>query len=137
MAARRGRSKRPAQRIKLPYERAPDFRSLVADGCLIRPLKDSLILTFYEDDRAIRSHSAKLVEAKGSAASYSLDKLDEGLVRTQRVAVRLHMQDALSVALLTLENILKNRPDLVKNTPLESLFAESTEAEKISDADSE
>lgn len=137
MAARRGRSKRPAQHITLPYQRAPDFRSLVADGCLIRPLKDSLIFTFYEDDRTIRSHSAKLVEAKGSVASYSLDKLDESLVRTERVTVRLHMQDALAVALLTLENIMKNRPDLVTDIPLEFLVTESTEGEKVSDADSE
>jgi hypothetical protein len=119
--ARQTRSKKPKsgppKHMVQSYREAPDLRSVFADGNLLRLSGDGqfAILTFYQDDKLLRSQEHELYEASEHVATYKPGKLKEDDVRTIHATVKLPTDKALAMAITVLDRVKHARPELMQN----------------------
>ena len=120
-------AKKPSQKAKRPeqmtisHERESGFRSIAADGTMVRMSGDTVVLTFFEDELIVRSQSGRRIDLDGGAWTYEFSKMEEEPVRTQKIAVRLRPQDAASLAALLLDRLQKFHPKVLPDIAQEKV----------------
>ncbi len=112
MAKRRSGAGKTIEKVVIPHERSPDFRTIFADGVLIRAHDDTLIMTFFSNDVRVVSQDAE-VDKKAGRIRFLAD-LREERGRVQEGAVRMKTKEALDLALAIIDRLATEAPELVK-----------------------
>lgn len=122
MAAKKDskKSERPEQ-VTIPHEREPGFRSIFADGTMVRTSGGTVVLTFFEDELVVRSQSGRRIDLEGGAWTYEFSKIEEEPVRKQMMAVRLRPQDAAALAALLVDRLQRFHPEALPDTTVEKV----------------
>ena len=114
------KAKRP-KKVTVAHEQAAGYRTVYADGTLIRSTADSVILTFYQDEVHVISQAGERIDFEDGTHTFRLAGFEEEPVRTHQMAVRIPVREAVALATSLLERLQKFHPEALQGIIVEKL----------------